>query len=193
MKIIKLFSIILVIITFVGCSNDNKIAYVSKDDDNTYERTFSELNIGEILSYNLKLVEADNNWVKIWLEGYSNGEKIDQYSDIQLQYGLSPQKGKMGIGIINAHDRDLIFLYAPGVKSSPRETGIIKKDGVSVWGYAIGNETIELDLGETKIIGVYRQDKNSLRTYDYQNEESINDMIKEDDTVLLLKIKIEKE
>ncbi len=32
-----------------------------------------------------------------------------------------------------------------------------------------------------------------MRTYDYQDSESINKMIKEDKTVLLLKIKVEKE
>jgi len=67
------------------------------------------------------------------------------------------------------------------------------KNSVSSWDYSIESEKVEFDYGEEVILAVYRQGKESLRSgYDYQNLEYINKIIKEDTTVLLLKIKVKK-
>lgn len=42
------------------------------------------------------------------------------------------------------------------------------------------------------MLAVYRQSEDQLRTYDFQDLDSINKMINEDKTVLLLKVKVEE-
>lgn len=61
------------------------------------------------------------------------------------------------------------------------------------WGLAIDDgKEISLEPGETKVLGVYREAGNILRTYDYQDMNHITQMINENITVLLLKIKVER-
>ena len=57
--------------------------------------------------------------------------------------------------------------------------------------YCIVSEPVGLDLGETKIIGGYRQaEGHSFRPYAYTDQESLAQMIKESRLVLLLKIMV---
>ncbi|WP_404350159.1 hypothetical protein LG311_04770 [Sutcliffiella horikoshii] len=88
----------------------------------------------------------------------------------------------------------LVFLYAPGVSIHP---SIIEKenstDRMSSWENAIGEDKVALKIGEPIILTAYRQTKkDSISSIDFQNEESINRIIKEDDMVILLKIVIEE-
>jgi len=105
------------------------------------------------------------------------------------------EKGHLGFGMINPNSEDtLVFLYGPAVRNHP---SIIEKnpktDIFSSWEYAIGNEEVELEIGETKILAVYREtESNSIRTVDLQDEDSVNEMIKQDNMVLILKVKIEE-
>lgn len=194
--------LIALVILMTGCSDksnesENKIAYISINNNSQYQSTFQDLNIGHLSDFNLKLPNANNSWVTIWVEVYSNGKKVESLPSINLSFGLSPNKldeGNMGLGIIDApNDKELFFLYAPGVSIAPRETiDVIKNEGTSSWDYAIGSQIEGLHPGETKVLGAYRQNKSSMRTYDFQNEDAINEMINEDDTVLLLKIKVEE-
>lgn len=61
-------------------------------------------------------------------------------------------------------------------------------------GYAIGDGKVELELGKTNILAVYRRasEKGSIKLYDFQKENELEQMIKNDKTVLLLKLKTEK-
>ncbi|WP_110933318.1 hypothetical protein [Paenibacillus bouchesdurhonensis] len=102
----------------------------------------------------------------------------------------------MGFGIINHNsDNPSFFLYSPSGSIAPHniDENIFYKEGaIRSWDYAIGNEPISLETEETKILAVYRVGKNSLNTYDYQEMNAIKQMIDEDLTVLLLKIKVEE-
>lgn len=194
--------LVIALVFSAGCSSVNedreKIAYIKVNADSKYGDTFKELNIGLISDFNLKLPYADKSWVNIWVEGYSNGKAVEPFPLTTLSYGLSPrqiEEGPMGFGILNPNSQEpLFFLYGPNVRTNPHniENNIIYQSGISTWGNAIGDETIALEPGEEKILAVYRQGKNSLRTYDYQDPEAIEQMIKEDMTVLLLKIKVEE-
>ncbi|GIP32767.1 hypothetical protein [Paenibacillus sp. J2TS4] len=187
-----------------GCSNEpqgaEKIAYLSANDNSSYATTFSDLHLGNILDYHLKLTKADQSWVTIWVEGYIDGEKAEPFRLTELLYGLNPNdelvEGSMGFGIIDRFKDVSFFLYSHGVSTTSKAIDIIlKREGVGIsgWDYAIGKEKVSLESGETKVLGVYREAKDSMRTYDYQDEEAIHQMIKEDMTVLLLKIKVEKD
>jgi len=204
----SIFTVLIIAITMIfiaGCSgetkssNKGKIAYVSTNVDSKYQGTFKELNLGVLFDFNLKVPNADRSWVNIWVEGYSNGKAVEPFPLRQLSYGLGPrqvEEGHMGFGIINPNsDEPQLFLYSSGASINPRgiENNFLIKSGISSWDYAIGSEPVGLEPGEEKVLAVYRQGEEALRTaYDYQDLDSINKMINEDKTVLLLKIKLEE-
>ncbi|MEF2245141.1 hypothetical protein [Paenibacillus sp. IITD108] len=200
-SIVKLF---VFLIFLAGCSSEpnsgKKIAYISTVKNSQYAKTFSDLHLGVLYDFNLKLTEADKSWVTLWVEGYKNGEETDPFRLKELSYGLHPTnkvvEGPIGFGIINPQSDDDVsfFLYSSGVSVPPQTVGnILEGIGATTWGFAIGDEEVALESGETKVLGVYRQSGNSIRTYDYQDINQITQMINEDKTVLLLKIKVEKE
>ncbi|GAM12252.1 hypothetical protein [Mesobacillus selenatarsenatis] len=190
--------LILILILGSGCSNSNdKAATISVNSDSEYVNTFEDLNLGILFDFDFKLPSADTSWVTLWVDRYQNGTKETQ-PITQLSYGNSPNKvdeGSLGFGIINPNsDGPLVFLYGPGVSTQPT---IIEEasntNRLSTWDYTIGEEEVELELGESKILAVYREtENNSLRTVDLQDEETVKEIIKQDDTVLVLKIKVEE-
>lgn len=186
----------------VGCSNqankEEKIAYISANDNSEYEKVFEEIGLGILFDYKLNLPYANRSWVTVWLEGYKNGSNEPIHLN-EISYGLSPNKveeGHMGFGIINPNsDNPSVFLYFPSGSLPPHSIDGItfsRKGTISSWDYAIGSETIGLGTGETKILAVYRESENSLKTYDSLEMSSIKQMIDDDLTVLLLKIKVEE-
>jgi len=135
--------------------------------------------------------------VRIWAEGYKDGEAIPERL-AEISYGLNPNpvsEGPMGFGIMNPRLKNpLLFLYAPSVSSSPREVSDVlnSSEGLgSAWLYAIGEEEVGLKPGETKVLAVYRQFEERIRTYNYHDEEDIARMINEDTAVVMLKIQVE--
>ncbi|UFJ39309.1 hypothetical protein LOK74_14655 [Brevibacillus humidisoli] len=200
-KAFSLVSLALLIISAAGCQSEYgtnpAVAYVSASPDSTYEKTFKELHLGTLFDYTLELPYADSSWVRIWVEGYREGKLVEQSPLAELSYGNSPNQsetGQMGWGIIKAaEDKEMFLLYAHGITMAPvQPADILSGEGVSNWDYAIGDEKISLQSGETKLLAVYREAENQLHTYDLTKEEEIKQMIQEDKTVLLLKIKVEK-
>ncbi len=193
--------ILILILISLGCSNKQKpnTPTISINPDSEYENTFKDLNLGILFDFDFYLPSADKRWVNLWVERYNDGKK-DSQPLTQLSYGNSPNKveeGNLGFGMINPNSKDtLVFLYGPGVSMQP---SIIEKENktytLSSWDYAIGKgkEEMELKLGETKILAAYRETRSkSMSMIDLQDEESVNRIIKEDDMVLLLKIKVEE-
>ncbi len=205
MVLLRLYKCLLIIITIivltVGCSQDSnsdKIAYISANPHSQYEATFKDLNLGVLFDFKFKLYNADKSWVKLWVEAYKDGEKIETSPITQLTYGLNPnniEEGSLGFGIINPlGDEPQVLLYSPGVRTNLQsiENILFKSDISGTWDYAIGNESTGLEYGEEKVLAVYRQFKHATKIYDYQDIDSINKMKEEDVMVLLFKIRIDK-
>lgn len=192
----------LVLILALGCnpkSDDEKAIYptITANPDSKYEEVFKELAVGNVYDFTLKLPEADKRWVKIWVDHYINGEKQPDPL-LQVSYGKSLQKlveGHLGFGMVNPSEDDAsFFLYAPAVKQQPRRMGSrFTFDGViGGWNYA-SNEDVRLKIGESKVLGVYRQTKsNSIQTYNVGDPKDREQMFKEDSSNLVLKIKVEE-
>jgi hypothetical protein len=200
---IYLLILVSIIIFTTGCNNqknqeNQKIAYISANIDSNYEKTFKDLHLGILFDFNLKLPKADKSWVRIWVEGYSNGNPVEPFPLTQMSYGLSPNKideGQMGFGMINPNsDETQMFFYSINTSLSPItiDNSFFINSGMTTYDYAIGSKTIGLDSGEELLLAVYRQEKESMYTYDYQDPDSIKKMIDEDSTLLLLKIKVEE-
>ncbi|MGE7673515.1 hypothetical protein ACQKMV_08060 [Lysinibacillus sp. NPDC094403] len=192
------FSILstLFLLLLSGCTDqkDTEIATISINTDSKYVSTFKDLNLGIVLDFNFKVNNADKNWVDLWVESYKDGQ-LDSNSLTTLSYGQSPnkvEKGNIGFGIINTNDESFAFLYGPSVKATPQKIDKILSGGsISGWDYAIGDETVKLELNETYLLGVYRESKGvSMRTYDLQDENEVKKMIDDDHLVYLLKLKI---
>ena len=188
-------------IMIVGCSNltrptDPKDMTISIHDDSTYVETFDELGLGKLLDFHLKLPDADKRWVELWVEAYRDGDEEPQRL-ITLSYGLNPEpfaEGNIGFGMIEiVHETPLLFLYSPTGKVQSKSLGLTSPPTKpSAWDYAIGNEEVVLALGETQLLGVYRESKdNMIRMYPLQDETGLKQMIQDHSLVLLLKIKVE--
>ncbi|MFI8496836.1 hypothetical protein ACIGC1_29105 [Peribacillus butanolivorans] len=187
---------ILSLIIISGCTNKDSIATISVNSDSEHTNTFKKLNLGELYDFDFKLNNADKTWVNVWIESYKDGKQEPQPL-AELSYGKSPKKveeGNLGFGIINTNDTRLGFLYAPNVTATPQKIDKIHSVGVfSRWDYAIGEDKVELKLGETYLLGAYRESNgNSIRTYNLQDENEVKKMIGDDKIVFLLKIKIEE-
>lgn len=203
---VTFFTILLFLLAFCsGCNNEAKrdanIAYISINENSQYKKTFKELNLGILYDFNLRLTEADTSWVTLWVEGYKHGEPTEPFRLIELSYGPSLQKvteGPLGFGIINspAEEDPLFFLYSSGAFSPPRTIGNIFDTETAraiAWDFAIGDKELGLQSGEIKVLGVTREVDKIIKTYDYQDTDQINQIIEEDLTVLLLKIKVERQ
>lgn len=201
--ILLLGTIMLIVAGFVSAGiitekNDTDIlAVISANPNSQYEKTFKDLAIGYLFDFDLKINKADTSWVDIWVEGYKDGKPMEPFQLAALSYGLSPkktEKGNAGLGIINGDELQL-FLYSAGIKSKPNSIAynFIDIPGISTWDYAISSEKVNLIAGKEKVLAVYRKGENQLETaYNYQEHDSIKEMISKDKVVLLLKIKVEE-
>lgn len=159
-------------------------------------KKFKDLNLGILYDFTLRLPHADKRWVTLWIEKFTDGQKESQ-SLLTLGYGLNPNQtpeGNIGFGILKQTELHSFFLYGSGAKSVIQPTeNILSKEGASTWGYAIGNEKVEIQIGKELVLAAYRQtSEDFMQTYDLQDEDSMKQMINDDDMVLLLKIKIEE-
>ncbi|MFC4403756.1 hypothetical protein [Gracilibacillus xinjiangensis] len=188
----------LLIIT-AGCSVKQEMdkPTIAKSPDSQYETTLKELGLGMVFNFDFYLPSADERWVTLWVERYKQGEK-EADPVAKFSFGNSPNEvdeGALGFGIINpGRDNPLVFLYAPGVTAQPAQVEKQSISNHSSWDYALGDEEIELDLGEATLLAAYRETEgNSIEMVDLQDERSVNKMIHEDEMVLLFKIMVEKE
>ena len=195
--------VVITMVFNVGCSsqsdNNNKIAYISSNIDSEYQKTFKDLQLGVLFDFNLKLPNANKSWVYLWVEGYCNGKAVEPFPLTQLAYGLNPkqvEEGPMGFGILNPNSGEAqFFLYSKGIRGIPQSinNSLLSNDRMSMWEYAIGDKAIGLESGQEMLLAVYRQGEGSMRAgYDYQDSDSVNKMINEDATVILLKIRVEE-
>lgn len=191
--------LVLIMAISFGCNADSskKIAYISSNPDSNYKKTFEDLNLGTIFDFSLKLSNAEESWVEMWVEGYSNGKMIETpLTGLSMGAFLNKvEEGNMGFGIMNPNSEEMqIFSYALRVSTKPHliDNNLFIKNGISAWDFAINNKRVELEYGEEMLLAVYRQAEKQMRTYDYKDLDSINKMISEDKTVFLLKIKVEK-
>ncbi|WHX27957.1 hypothetical protein QNH47_08960 [Virgibacillus halodenitrificans] len=199
MKSLGLVVLFICFLIITGCSNvastQEKSPTISNITDSKYTETFNELNLGTLFDYNLYLPHADKRWVRLWVEKYQDGKKEDQ-PVTELSYGMSVNKvdeGHLGFGMLSDSS---VLLYGPNVNIQPEQIDLnLNEEYITSWGHAIeeGKE-IDLELGKTKLLAAYWQTaSNKIPTIDFQNEDDIANLIKENEFVLLLKIKIDEE
>lgn len=177
-------------------NEDLAIAIVSPVHDSIHEQTFKEIGLGELWNYHLKLPDASNSWVRIWVEWYRNGQLQDQHL-VELAYGLGPQQveeGLFGIGLMNLQENSkAISLYSNGISLHPRVLPeLLASEGIrgAVSFYAV-DEEVKLAPGEPLLLGGYRATAGIIETLDYQGHEAITKMIERDIELLLFKIVVD--
>ena len=196
-KFFVFFMISFIISACSGCSfKSEMVPTITKNPNSKYEQTFNDLDLGVLFDFNINIPKADKRKVTLWVERYNKGDKKSQPLK-QLSFNYNKEriiKGHLGFVMLNSNSNDpLVFLYGPGVKTIISQIDEISDvDSLISWDYAIGKEKVKLKLGDTKILAGYRvSNNNSIRTVDFQDEESVKRIIKKDETVILLKIKIE--
>ncbi|MFC0524907.1 hypothetical protein ACFFGV_15115 [Pontibacillus salicampi] len=199
MKLIRL-SLMLAFILWImaGCSisTDDNITIEARPDS-TYSNTFNELSLGPLFDFHFTLPNADQRWVRLWVESYKDGVKEEEPLS-ELSYGLShneSEQGHLGFGIINTNEGNtLFFLYGPETRSAPERVpaNAVTMDGMGSWRYANKEDPMELEIGETEILAVYRKAENAMRNFDFREKEQLEQLLEEDSANLLLKIRVEE-
>lgn len=192
---------ILIVLLAAACSTsaedmEDTYAILRQQVDSGDDATFKRLNLGMLFDFELELPHADESWVYIWVERYSMGKKEEQ-PIISLSYGLDPSKrskGMMGFAVIKGNSGiDQLLLYSPTTSTGLIHVEDITIDsGANMWGYT-SDKPIVLKSGEEKTLAFYRQvEATSIETLDPADEKQLQRMIEQDNTVLLMKIKVEK-
>ncbi|SES01385.1 hypothetical protein SAMN04487944_11520 [Gracilibacillus ureilyticus] len=198
MRKINAVLLLIIFIVMVGCSAQERHKPTIKiSKDSVYEQTFNDLNLGIIFDFDFYLPDADKSWITVWVERYKDGEKIPE-PKLEFSFSNSPDKveeGKMGLGILDANtEESRLFFYAPGVKFGPEELSLQANNRMNTWDYAIGEEKTEIEIGKEILLAIYREtEDNSMSNTDLKDEKSIERIIETGDTVMLLKMIVEKE
>lgn len=188
----------LIVMLSAGCtSKDNDVATVSANPDSDFVATFNKLNLGNLFDFEFKLPEAENKWVYLWVESYVNGVK-EPDPLISLGFGSSPDEkiqDNIGFTMISlSSEETYVFLYGPGVSGRRKIEHGLGEDVFNSLEYAISNKTVGIELGEEKLLAVYRETKsNSIQSLNFDDEQVVEKAIEKSDLVYLLKIIIEEE
>ncbi|MBC5635374.1 hypothetical protein H8S33_00920 [Ornithinibacillus sp. BX22] len=202
MKYIVRMIIITFFMVLLTACNENSIeamVTIKKSSNANNMEAIKELHLGTLYEYEYEWKQAKETWIKIWAEAYQDGEKVEP-NLAELNYGREPNEDvvtePLGFGIIETDDEDFIMLYTGSTKQGPKKITLedFKNVTASAWDEAFQKE-LTMELGETKIIGAYRDtSNNTLRSgYNLQDEHDIKQMIETYDTVILFKMKVVEE
>lgn len=170
-------------------------------EDSTYTTTFQDLRLGRLLDYRLELSQADESWVKLWVEMYEDGQLDNPETLIELSYGMHPEPahdGPLGWAVVYpGTDAAAMSLYAGDASGSKDAEATLftgSEGAYTAWDYAWKpGESLTMDFGETRVLGAYRIGAgNELRTYNLQDETQIEQMIAGEKRVFLLKFNLER-
>ncbi|WP_217586267.1 hypothetical protein [Lentibacillus saliphilus] len=192
--------IVFLLMTTTSCSeskSENTLPTISIAQDSNYEKTFDDLGLGILFDFNFYLPQADKRVVKLSVEKYENGRKASE-PVAQLVYGNSlneVDEGRLGFGMLNTDSEDMLsVLYSPHVSQIDAMNVSSDRPRASAWYYAFGEEEeIKLTLGEPQLLAAYREtEKSVIKIVDLQDEASVQQMIKDHDLVLLLKLTVKE-
>lgn len=188
-------------VLLLGCNTSKEdseiIALIKPEIDSVNESSFNTFRLGTLFDYHLELPQANKSWVTLWVEGYNKGKEVEASPLITLSYGHSPNKtteGAMGLGIMEGpNHKKQLFLYAPGVGAGLIEIDEIFNDtGATMRGKTTGDKLTKLKSGEVKTLAIWTLSKTmSMQTFDMTDEEQLHNTTQTDESVLLLKIKVE--
>lgn len=189
-----------------GCSNPpvsskKAPATLTIAEDSAYTTTFQDLRLGRLLDYRLELSQADESWVRLWVEMYEDGQLDSPETLIELSYGMHPEPvhdGPLGWAVVYpGTDAAAMSLYTGDTSGSQdaEATLFTGSEGTyTAWDYAWKQgERLAIDFGETRVLGAYRIGAgNELRTYNLQDESEVEKMIAGEKRVFLLKFNLER-
>ncbi|WP_246939185.1 hypothetical protein [Bacillus pinisoli] len=187
----------------IGCSKptngENYVAYISANPESEYEKTIEELGMGILYDFQIDLPYADKTKVNLWIEGYKDGEKLPE--DLSgIGFGHSPEKeekGRLGFALFKpSTGEESLMIYTPSGRVEPHHISLNPIEASKPFGsgYGISNDQVGIRSGETITLAVFQQSTNNIiESFDFQDEDSINEMIEKGYTVLLYKMKAEKD
>ena len=201
---ILLFPILfLMIVAILIWSNSNKqLADISPDalSANRHDPEDLEQEYVKTFKFDLKLNQADKSLIKTWVETYKDGQVMEK-SLASLSYGPSSEKSLEDQVVFEikmspaGFEDGKVKLYGREAESQEVliEDDFFDRNSVGYGGYTIGNNT-RLKAGEEKILAVYRQipHESNIESSNFIDGESIDKMIENDKTLILLKIMIEE-
>lgn len=191
-------SLFLFLLFGAACNGENtNIASIKVNQDSSYVTTFKDLSLGDIHDFKFSLPEGENKWITLWVEAYRDGVK-DTESLISLSFGNylnEVNEESLGFGLTELDSgEELAILYAPGVSTRAIIKDDSKGSGLNFWEYTVDENSVELEIGVTKVLAIYREVEGDSIEMIYRNDEqAVEDAIEQSNLAYLLKIMIEEE
>ena len=160
-----------------------------------YAKTFSELSVGDVFDFRYKSLRTDIGPVYLWVEGYSNGVKMDPFHVLELSFQPTAQdnKGRLGFCIIQPYEASATgYLYVPGLRNGFELGGVLSDKFAKSSYQTLGDGYVKLKQGETKLLAVIRQGKGdgTMLHYEVSDEKGFAQMLEADSTILLFKMRV---
>lgn len=193
-------TMLLIIVT--GCSGitaeTEHTAILTIQENSPHAETFTELGLGYLLNYNLELKEADRLWVKLWIEGYEDGQPIRSDSIIELSYGQHPEAlydGPLRWAILKLEtDKVAMSLQSGGAKVTKTLDPALFESisgGFQTWDYAWPtDEAMTMEPSDTRVLGAIRNGTTFIQPYDLREDAEVARMIAEEKQVFFLKMNL---
>ncbi|MHA7964724.1 hypothetical protein ACX93W_11310 [Paenibacillus sp. CAU 1782] len=205
-KFNRLFSLtivgIIAVLLLASCAktenDDNAIAILSPNKDLPHAESIKVAGLGHLLDYQIQLPRANESWLRVWLEGYVDGKRVQEDPIWEMSFGNSPfanENGPLGVGFIPFEDSVLVYGYGPSGKLLPNrlpDEYSVAINNANLAYAATEDNVIRLQPDESRIIGTYWQMKvgESLRSADFLDEEDVMAFTREHSVVLLIKAQV---
>ena len=199
-KLIFGIILFLFLVLSAGCNGrNNHVATISATPESDYVATFDKLNLGNLFDFEIKLPKGENKWITLWVDSYIDGIK-DPEPLIRLSFSSTPDEkiqDHLGFAMMSLNAEETyayVSLYGPNVSGRREVDHLLREDIFNTLEYAISDKAVGIELGEEKLLAVYRETKGSaVHSLNFDDEQVIEKAIEENDLVYLLKIMIEEE
>lgn len=173
---------------FTGCTNENhqtKQAEIARTVQESYEKTFKDLQLGEAHFYTASIPNGAEKWVHFGIETYIDGQLQDEIQELSTGNFIEREDDKYELGLcfLNYGDKMLTQLSVDGASTSLFELSRTHvEEGKSLatsWVEALSEEEeIPLVEGQKQILGAYIMNSNQqIHSYDLSDSKQLQQVI----------------
>lgn len=173
---------------FTGCTNENqqtKQAEIARTVQESYEKTFKDLQLGEAHFYTVSIPNGAEKWVHFGIDTYIDGQLQDEIQELSTGNFIEREDDKYELGLcfLNYGDKMLTQLRVDGASTSLFELSRTHvEEGKSLatsWVEALSEEEeIPLVEGQKQILGAYIMNSNQqIHSYDLSDSKQLQQAI----------------
>lgn len=161
-------------IIFMGCTNENQStqATIARSVQPAYEKTFTDLHLGEVHFYKAFIPNGAEKWVHFGIDTYIGGQLQEETQELSTGNFIEREDDQYDLGLVLMNLGDLILaqLKVDGASTSLYELPKAKmeegKGFATSWVESLPeDEDVPLIEGEKQILGAYLMNTNRRIIY----------------------------